>query len=996
MRRLPTILLLAALAVQARAEPGPSAQVSQETSASQEPAQARHAPAKAAPGPRAKPAPAQPGRVQPEQSKPAQVWVSDHDGFGRVVVDLGQPASYRLARDGDHVTLLFDGKPLIGSPSGVPRNVQSIVGGTGRADIVIAHGASLRDWRRGGLVVIEVLDPRQQAHPPASPPPASPAPSGPVAAVPHSPVEGPGTSAVGGTHQMPVAAAASPAAAAKTAAGAAVAKSGPPPAARPADPPPLAASPTPQSGDAPAFTLSFGPSVGAAAFRRGGSTVVVFDQRRTVDLGALRGDPVFGAATAETVAAGTVIRMPLADGMALSLSRDGAAWRIAAVPAPLRISAIEPQADGGKLTFPAKSPGEVLSIADPDTGGVLLVGTERAPGEGVTAPRRTPEFSLPPTWQGVVVDPLSDALDLRVKPDGFQLTGGKDGLSLSTLPEPGAALANADALTRVFDLPALAPDALARRMQSEVAAAAAAPAMGRGPLRLASAQTMIALGLGPEAQAVLQAAAAQDPALAASPVVQALTAVAALVSGRTDEAQALLAPAVDGSDEIALWRAVLAADRQDGAPQAAAGFAATLPLILSYPDRLRSMLLPLAAETMAAGGETKAAAALLDHREADPSLALARAMLKEAQGDTAGALAAYDAVAAGSDRFRHARAAVRAVELRLAAHTMDAGQAADALDKLLYAWRGGTFETSLRQRVAELREQTGEWRTALALLRENEASDPDRQQALHARLQAAFNDMAGGKALDGLSALDLVALIGENADLLPGGPDGQALDARLADRLMALDLPKRAAPVLEKLMKQAAGGGRAELGARLAALRLGEGDADGALAALSASAGPDLPPGLAERRGLVQAAAESKRGDRERSLATLAAIGTSAADEARAAELERADDWHGAAQALAGYAARTVPASGKLDDAQRATLLRLATAEARSGDAAALASLRASVGARMESGPLADMFRLLTADPVHGVGDIGRAGRETGLARALPQQLNAVTGTPRL
>jgi len=998
MRLLLAILLLAALAVPARAEPGPPAPAGpQAPSASQPSADEQPASQPAAkawrPHPKPKPAPAnavrvqpaqvqpaqvQPAQVQPAQVQPAQVWVSDHDGFGRLVVDLGRPASYRLAREGDHVTLLVDGKPLIGSPSGVPRNVQSITGGAGRADITVAPGTTLRDWRKGGLVVIEVLDPHQQAHLPGAP--AAAALSGPQMP--------------GGAQPRPVAAAASAGAAAQPGA---VAVPGQPPAAAPAaEPAPLAASTTPRSGDAPAFTLSFGPAVGAAAFRRGGSAVVVFDQRRTVDLGALRGDPVFGAATAETVAAGTVIRMPLADGMALSLSRDGSVWRIAAVSAPLRISPIEPHADGGKLTFPVKSPGEVLSIADPDTGGVLLVGTERATGEGIAATRRAPEFSLPPTWQGIVVDPLSDSLDLRARPDGFQMTGGKDGLSLSMLPEPAAAFADASALTRVFDLPALAPEALAKRMQSEVAAAAAAPAMGRGPLRLAAAQTMVALGLGPEAQAVLQAAAAQDPAQAASPVAQALTAVAALVAGRPDEAQALLAPALDGSDEIALWRAVLAADRQDGAPQAAAGFAATLPLILSYPDRLQSMLLPLAAETMAAGGETKAAAALLDHRKDDPSLALARAMLKEAKGDTAGALAAYDAVAAGSDRFRHARAAVRAVELRLANHTLDAGQAADALDKLLYAWRGGPFETSLRQRVAELREQTGEWRTALALLRENEAADPDRQQDLHARLQAAFDGMAGGKALDGLSALDLVALIGENADLPHGGPDGQALDARVADRLVALDLPMRAAPVLEKLMQQADGGGRAELGARLAAVRLGEGDADGALAALSASTGPDLPPGLAERRGLVQAAAESKRGDRERSLATLAAIGTPAADEARAAELERAGDWAGAAQALAGYAARTVPAAGKLDDAQRATLLRLATAEARAGDAAGLASLHASAGARMESGPLADMFRLLTADPVHGVGDIRRAGLETGLARALPQQLNAVTGAPRL
>jgi hypothetical protein len=49
-----------------------------------------------------------------------------------------------------------------------------------------------------------------------------------------------------------------------------------------------------------------------------------------------------------------------------------------------------------------------------------------------------PEFSLLQTWQGVAVDPLSDSLDLRVIPDGFRLTGGKDGLSLSMLPDPGS------------------------------------------------------------------------------------------------------------------------------------------------------------------------------------------------------------------------------------------------------------------------------------------------------------------------------------------------------------------------------------------------------------------------------------------------------------------------------------------------------------------------------------------------------------------------------
>ena len=44
----------------------------------------------------------------------------------------------------------------------------------------------------------------------------------------------------------------------------------------------------------------------------------------------------------------------------------------------------------------------------------------------------------------------------------------------------------------------------------------------------------------------------------------------------------------------------------------------------------------------------------------------------------------------------------------------------------------------------------------------------------------------------------------------------------------------------------------------------------------------------------------------------------------------------------------------------------------------------------METGPLADMFRLLTADPVRGVADLKRSGQEATLARELPGELKAL------
>ena len=112
-----------------------------------------------------------------------------------------------------------------------------------------------------------------------------------------------------------------------------------------------------------------------------------------------------------------------------------------------------------------------------------------------------------------------------------------------------------------------------------------------------------------------------------------------------------------------------------------------------------------------------------------------------------------------------------------------------------------------------------------------------------------------------------------------------------------------------------------------------------------------------------------------------------AADAARASILERAKDWAGADRALADYVAKTVPETGDLDDNARRSLLRLATAAARAGDEATLAALRERQEARMGTGPLADMFRLLAADPVHGAADLPRAEREVGYARALAERL---------
>ncbi len=908
--------------------------------------------------------------VTAEDSPGVAIRAGNHTGFGRIVFDVAPGTRYKLNRDGDTVTIAFPDKTALLKPPHAPSNVKSLKAAGERAEIVVAAGAALREMRIDGHVVIDILDlaakpaklppepPKSKVEPELAkaPPPATPAPEPPAAKPPEQHAVAP-----------------------------------PPP---PPVPGPLALVATtviPPEGVA--FTVPLGPKTGAAAFKRGSSLYVVFDERRPIDLAALHDDPVFGSANVRELQSGTLVTLQPPAGTGVILVQTPTGWKITVRPDVRAARAIPYAPKGGHLDLPAEAPATVVSMADPNTGATLLVGTLRRPGQAVLTGRRTAEFVLLPAIMGVVMEPLADSVALRTVPTGFLVTGGPRGLAI-TQPTPATeAAAAAVHLTRRFKLSAQSTETLSHALSRGIADAAATLPRARGPKRRAVASTMLSLGMGAEAEALLLVAAEQDPKEAASPDTIGLTAVGALLAGRLADASGIDDPRLFGTDEIALWRGIRQAMQDEGSATAAATFSASAPLALQYPPGIRDRILPLVAETMVLGGEPAAAKRLLALAGGAPGLGFARALLKQADGDAAGALTALDALANSHDQRDRARAAARAVELRLAAGEWDAGKAADALDKLRYAWRGDRRELALRERVADLRQRAGGWRAALTELRALQTDFPDRTQAIQTHLMGMFITLLYSEATDALPPLDLVALVDENADLFKQMPNNEDLQARLADRLMALDLPSRAAALLEKLVSSATSPlGKATFGARLADLRLREGDAAGTLAALSASAAPTLDPELAERRGILASVANSRLGDTAGAIGALAGLTGPRADIARAAVYEQTGNWPAAEDALMSVVGSAIPAAGALDDAQRQLVLRLATAAQRSGDRNGLAALRATLDSRLGAGPIADMIRLLTAEPVQGTADLPRAEREMGLARAVPAALAAFKG----
>jgi len=928
-----------------------------------------------------------------------------HPGYGRIVFDTPPHTTYRVVRDGDEVTVQFAGDVVVKDNARPPHNILALHADGSEATLVVDPNTTVHDLRLGDHVVIDVFDaagalpargqPAAAQRPPPAPAsaPAKPAAprvqlandSGPTQASPLA--EPPSPPPPPTQAAPPVISAAAPAGAPATA----TAPDASPETPQPLEPPPMQVRPAslPPTVQGVAFTLPLPEDVAAAAFRRHGETLVVFDRHQPIDLATLQSMPAFASARVDLLPAATVIHLSPAAGMTVALSKAPQGWTVAEVspPPPVRAISMRDNADAVALT--ARAPGSVVSLPDPSTGGTLLVGTQLQPGQAMVIRSVTPQFELLPTGQGVAVVPFADTVALHKVADGFTLSTAPAPLEVSRLDTD--MLSDAAVLTRRFKFPDLPPQELTAQLDRRIAAAANQPPLARGPDRRAAALDMISLGMDAEAEALLHLTAGDDPREAESADIAGLTGIAAMLAGRPAEASGVDDPRLTGSDEIDLWRALRLAMQDEHSPQAAAALASSAALLLSYPPGIRDKVLPLAAETMVQGGAVAAAKELLTRANGLPGLDLAHAVLSEAEGDTRTSLARYDALAVSNDAFTSARAAVRAVKLRLATNQIDRQLAAEALDRLLYAWRGGERELALREDLADLRVSLGEWHQALTLLRETQGLFPDSAPAIHALLQKTFDAMLKDGAADRMPSLEFVALVDENADLVPNTGQGAAIEEKLADKLVALDLPDRAEPVLAKLMHAAPPGpGRAAIGLRLATLRLHEGDAPGALAALDGTEAPNLPAALAEQRTLLRAGALARSGKVAAAISLLAGLDSDAAAAERADILEHAQDWPGAEQALAALVTRAVPVSGNLTDSARRLVLRLATAAAHAGDAQMLAALRARDDARMGTGPLADMFRLLTTEPIRGIADLPASVREVGLAKTLPSALQAM------
>jgi hypothetical protein len=953
-----------------------------------------------------------------------------HENYDRVVIRLPAGSDFSSRQSGSTLIVQLSGTGQVLSPEQTGQRVVGMEGGNGALSIRLAPGMHPRIFRVGDRLVIDVAAgpapaPLESADGGAAVP-LKDAPLKDVAAPVHvrrlaarklSILPNPAPDRPAAPAAAPIlptkAEALPPPSATASAGGAAAPPSTAAPVANPSAPlpPPGAAAPPTGTADTspvtstspraavtllpedaelggPAMLVPYGAEVAVAAFRRGGDAQIVFDVARPLDLSQLKDDPVFGGVTERLLPDGMRLRMKLAADLQIHVLRRAGGWALAVVHGQSNVKALVTHAVNGVLSIAADSPGHVVVVNDEATGGKLLVGTLKTEGQSVPAAHRDAEFIMPPTWQGVVIEPLSDRLSLQALRDGFALQA-VDGPKLALLwPEDTGA--GARIMTKRFDLPNLPPSELHNRLTLAMRDAALTPKLERFAARMRVAQAMLAEGLDVEARGVVQAAVADDPAHADDADAAGISAIASWLSARAGGPDAVPPTGFDPStlgtsDEARLWQALFKSGQPD-VSEAAATLAATWPIVQQYPPDLRRRLLPELGRMLGAGGQDKALGALLTAFP-DPSLDVVRAGLLERQGKTDEALSLYDAVAKRPDRLMRAEALRDAVEARLAAKKIDAAAAAAALSRQIYAWRGGELDLALRLRVSHLRIQAGLWRQALALLQESDGLFPDAHGRIHDAETKLIADLVHGDSAAKLGALDLVALADEASTLLSAADADTTLAPVLVDKLMALDLPARAAPILQRLYDRATDPAqKAELGVRLAGVMADRGDSKGALSVLAASDDAGLEAPLVSRRGMLRARLLAKAGQTGDALGVLASIEDEPALELQTGILEQNRSYAEAAKLLGDAIGK--PSFAKLpEQTQRNLILRLANDQSEIGDMAALRRLRDAEASHFTSGPDAELFAVLTQEPIGATTDLPRASKELDKLRALPASL---------
>lgn len=565
-------------------------------------------------------------------------------------------------------------------------------------------------------------------------------------------------------------------------------------------------------------------------------------------------------------------------------SKQGNGWEIALsdMQPPMQ-SVLQPEIrrSGEKEVFiPAPQTEGVFSVRDPEIGDLLQVVALYPQETALGSNYSFVDFSLSKTDQGLVIKPVSDALQITRKPDGVHITM-PDGLHLSpVLPKPEIKRTPAEieaekhaALYKPTLLPydkwkANSPDDFHEKETHYLQEILASPdKKERSPWREKLAGLYFSDGRINETLAVLSRLRMDDLDYFRAHKLAALEGMSHFLSYRLPEsALSLTSDVLDNLEEATLLRRAVNVALDPQSPEPIPYLEMNDSYIRQYPPELRQRLAIIATNQMLDQQKTTLAIQILNSLKADGIdkpianyVEYLQAKAMSIDGNRAGAKAIWQKMATNlEDRQFRARALYSLTLDGLKDNTLKVPDAINQLGKVQLLWRGDDLERAAQLLLGQLQVNSGNywdglksWQSVL----DNFPNSPDAMEA-YKRMAQTFRSLFMDNGVKDMQPVKALALYNEFKDLTPVGAEGNKVIQNLVDKLVAVDLLDQATEQLNHQIKyKTQGQEKSVLGARLALVALLNEKPTEALMALQETRVDGVPASLSLNRNRLAAEA---------------------------------------------------------------------------------------------------------------------------------------------
>lgn len=654
-----------------------------------------------------------------------------------------------------------------------------------------------------------------------------------------------------------------------------------------------------------------------------------------------------------------------------------------ATPAERLVPVLAQQDKKSLITFTAEKAGKLITATDPVSGETLQILPVPILGNGLATERKFVEFSLLPTAQGVVVQPVADTLSVAYDKNILEISTPA-GLTVSE--ELRKELEDAQSEVASEKIPPVFFPYVAWKLDDEkkfvstqlklthTIYSGTAEEANNARLRLLG--LFLAEGLFAEANGMANDILRTSYKFYVEHKVAAMRGASNFFRQRFAEAeQDFASPELEGLPETRMWLA-LCHEQMANVEKANETFSFKdnyEPFIRYYPPSFIQKIAVVAADKSVNRKDYDAATAIfttLQKENIDEPIKkyidFMRAKILAETGNEDEAAKIWERQTTDiADRLIRARAEFSLVNMYLKEEKIPVEDAAKRLEKLRIVWRGDDLELNVLTLLGNLYVEQKDYARALRAWRDIVVYYSDIPEAITTarKMEEVFVKLYNKNVADDMSPLSALSLFYEFRDLVPTGNDGDMMIRNLAERLVKIDLLDRASQLLlHQVRNRLQGAERSRVGARLAEIYLMNRQPKQALETLKTTGYGDLTPDIQLARIRLTAQALAQQGQLEKAIDVLSSDTSPDGNLLRLTVYWTNWDWPNVVTMAEEILSNRNDPSAILTLQESEVLLKLATAYVYEHDSGQIQYLRDYFTPLLKGNPNKESFLFITSE----------------------------------